>query len=217
MEDDDFNYSLFITTEYYLQSYFKEKRHLKMIPVYPKSKWNFTLISIFLNEMRDFIKKDHFIEELVNDKISYNFEAAYNSSYQISIIISKSLTKDITVEVSEDWLFNDQEWNCNKADFDSNIGSRNRLINSYRNQTHIRFYKKIDVISTSSNSFITYEDISFFSKSEFLVVFNSFSQNITKLGLPKTEDTEMLLQFIDIFCKTQKTIVFNSFDDLSSQ
>lgn len=102
MEDDDFNYSLFITTGFYLQSYFKEKRYLKMIPVYLQSKWNFTLVSIFLNEMRDWIKKVHFIEELVNDKVSYNFEAAYNSSYQISAIISKNFTKDIVVEVSED-------------------------------------------------------------------------------------------------------------------
>lgn len=78
------------------------------------------------------------------------------------------------------------------------------MINSYKNQTHIRFYKTIDVISPSSKSFVTHDNISFLSKSEFSLIFYSFSKNISILGLPKIEDTEMLLQFIDIVCKKTK-------------
>lgn len=91
------------------------------------------------------------------------------------------------------------------------------MINSYKNQTPIRFYKTIDVISPSSKSFVTHDNISFLSKSEFSLIFYSFSKNISILGLPKIEDTEMLLQFIDIVCKKTKKNLFNSFDDLSSQ
>ena len=63
IEDED-ELQLTLATCFYTKIYFMDKKHLRMLSIAPlKEKWNFTTLSNFLNEMTEFVRKDHCIAE----------------------------------------------------------------------------------------------------------------------------------------------------------
>lgn len=210
---DDEDFSLPLSTCFYTKSYFDDPKHLEMLPISLDDKWNFTLISIFLNEMHDFIPKDHCIVHLKNNYVSFNFKSSNNPSYQISINISEDLSKDIIVEASYAWLI--EELEVEESDFESNIGSRNRLLQKPRMQTHVRFFNTITDLSNSSKCLFFHYSISLFSNYDFSKVFHYFVKKISKFGLPLNEDTYMLQNYINIWYPSVEKIYNHSFNDLN--
>lgn len=214
IEDED-ELNLPLATSFYTKIYFMDRKHLQMLPIEPLTeKWNFTLLSIFLNELHEFIKKDHCIVELKNNWVSFNFYSSDNDAYSISVKISKDFSKDIIVEASYSWLIN--KWEVKEYDFESNIGSRNRIIKSYRLQTHIRFFKMFTNLSNASKCIYFRRSILFLSKFDFSKIFNFFVNNISRFGLPLNEDTEILQNYVDIWFPHHEKIYFHSFEELNN-
>lgn len=54
---------------------------------------------------------------------------------------------------------------------------------------------------------MTNDYISFLSKRKFPDIFNSFSESISDICLPRNEDSDIILEYIEIFCKKQNTFV----------
>ena len=112
--------SIFFTTSYYPTKYFQDKRHSKMLPIHTSTKWNYTTVSIFLNELHDFVKKDHCITE-IDGKTVFNFQSSIDSNHQISILISND---GLSVEASYYWLVDC--WKSHSLEMASTFGSRGR-------------------------------------------------------------------------------------------
>lgn len=213
IEDED-ELQLTLATCFYTKIYFMDKKHLRMLSIAPlKEKWNFTTLSIFLNEMTEFVRKDHCIAESKNNYVSFNFQSSENEDYSISVKISKDFSKDIVVEASYLWLIN--EWKAVEYDFASNLGSRNRILKSNKIQTHIRFLKTYNDLSNASKCIYCRHSILFLSKFGFSKIFNYFANNVTRFGLPLNEDTELSLNYVDIWFPHHEKKYFHSFEELN--
>lgn len=139
--------SMFFTTCYYPISYFLYKKHHKMLPLNTSENWNFTFVSILLNELHEFIKKDHCITEK-DGKTFFNFQSSLDARYQISIIVSNGR---LSVEGSYYWL--NEKWNKHNLEVGTRFGSRGRELQNPRFDENIRFYITINNFSNSSKCF----------------------------------------------------------------
>lgn len=70
-----------------------------------EKKWNFHLLSVFLNELNEFIKSDHSFRTKNSNKgkvIKFHFISSLNANFHVFITIT---SEDITVKVSTLFLF----------------------------------------------------------------------------------------------------------------
>ena len=202
--------SMFFTSPYYPTSYFLDKRHSKMLPIFATENWNFTLVSILLNELHEFIKKDHCITEKDGETF-FNFQSSLNSQYQISISVSNNR---LSVEGSYYWL--KDRWNWHKLEMGTKFGSRGRKLQNPRCEEHIRFYITIDNFSNSSKCFYFRRSFILLSQYDFSKIFHYFAKNISELGLKHDEDTDMLLKYINQWCFKKDQIFNRSFSELNA-
>lgn len=186
--------SMFFATSYYPVSYFLDKRHSKMLPIYTSENWNFTLVSILLNELHEFIKKDHCITEK-DGKTFFNFQSSLNARYQISIIVSNDR---LSIEGSYYWL--NDKWNWHKLKMGTKFGSRGRELQKQRFEDNIRFYITINNFSNSSKCFFFRRSFIFLSQYDFSNIFHYFAKNVSEFGLKHDDDTDMLLKYINQWC-----------------
>lgn len=139
-----------------------------MLPFYTSKNWNFTSVSILLNELHEFIKKDHCITEK-DGKTFFNFQSSLDARYQISIIVSNAR---LSVEGSYYWL--NEKWNKHNLEMGTRFGSRGRELQNPRFDENIRFYITINNFSNSSKSFFFRCPFILLSQYEFSKIFHYF-------------------------------------------
>ena len=109
MEEIEKPMTFILTTLYYRPDYlFMNKRSPKKLPVFlAGSQWNFTSISVLLNELHGFIPFDrsYQIKESPNCKvIAFKFQQEDNHEFKISVKISNSINVKISTKmITENW------------------------------------------------------------------------------------------------------------------
>ena len=86
-----------------------------MRPFYTSENWKYILVSILLNELHEFIKKDHCITER-DGKTFFNFQLSLDANNKISIIVSNGR---LSVEGSYYWL--NEKWNKHNLEMEQNL------------------------------------------------------------------------------------------------
>lgn len=181
----------------------------KKIPIYisNKSKWSYTNLMIFLNELNDFITFDHsYVKRTTNQKITkaYFHYRHYDVQKNWHVYITVSLD-DIKVKVSTNFLRD--LWNPESQILESNIGAQNKMKKTFYEQEHIRFYKDY-VYSDSSIDLLNQNPLLLFGKDDFSKIFRNFCKSMKKFGYPQNEDIEMITQFLNIFSFKKKILLF---------
>ena len=105
MDDEEQDY-LILSTLYYRENILKYSRIPTKFPIYPRqiSSWTYTYLSIFLNELHDFVQSAHCFEIKSDGSMIFRFNSLINNSHFIIITIKDDV---IEVEASTTWLY---EW-----------------------------------------------------------------------------------------------------------
>ena len=173
-------------------------------------KWNFTYLSIFLNNLTNYRQKSHgFIKEN-NNSCSFHFYSIDDSRNEISNYISNGL---ITVKVSKFLLI--KLFNIGIKLCATNIGAWNRIKKSYSVAYLLHFSKTYTEFSCGSYCFY-YKNLLFVnSKFDFSKSFHYFAKRICNFGIPFNFDTEQLINYSFLFTK-KKNEEINKIEDLNN-
>lgn len=210
MDDDEQDYVI-LSTLYYRESILDYTRIQTKFPIYPRqiSSWTYTYLSIFLNELHDFVQSAHCFEEKSDGTLIFRFNSYIDNSHFIIITIKDDV---IEVEASTNWLY---KWTKYSQYFYTDEGTGNRKLKKLKIIRKFRFTKVFFNINNSSKAFLNKLSLALYSTLDFSKIFNFFAKKITNYKIKRDEDTEMLFEYKNCFCIPKEQPI-NSFLDLKN-
>ena len=174
MDDEEEDY-LILSTLYYRESILEYSRIPTKFPIYPRQigSWTYTYLSIFLNELHDFVQSTHCFEIKSDGSLIFRFNSFFNKLYFIIITIKDDV---IEVEASTTWLY---KWAKYTQYFYTDEGTGNRQLQTPKMIRYFRFTKVFFCINNSSKAFLNKISLAYYSTLDFSKIFNYFAKKIT--------------------------------------
>ena len=191
-----------VTTLNYLPSYVSTSKNSRKFEIFPKNddmQWNFSKLSVFLNQLTNFHSIDHSFRTK-KQKAKFHFKTEYpNPNLEDGEIFISILDNKIVVKAKLSYLA--VEWFAFHSILNSNIGSQNKSKKTYSDQIHVRFWKSF-ALSSSSQALFYHRSLLFFHDVDFSNVFNYFVNHFKKFEFCKINDKQQIeFLLIKLRCK----------------
>ena len=207
MNETDFIHETEIESEHLLPDQIYGERSLKKLEIFPRAtkRWTYTLLSVFLNELPDFIKplRRAFIVKNEDRSLRGHFTFTCKDIPKYYVIVK--LDQRITVYASTSWLVN--KWTSNSI----------AELSDYRKDKKFRVHPKLQILEfftlkfqemTSGTSCLyTHKPLTYCSIYDFSIIFHYFVKRIFEVGIPVKKDTCSIHEYNDLFINhLQKSI-----------
>ena len=168
--------------------------------------FTFTLLSCFLNEHDDFVKKPDKAYQNADGEQTFKFKHSTEKQYSITVKISDA----IHVFVSTCYLL--AQWVKEEFTAVTMYGSMRRLLKKPKYAKLVVFSKYITEPKQTTQYLYYHSPIMFCSKSDFSCCFRFFASRVKNLD--NIEDTSLIHDYKDVFI-TEKSFSIRSLSELS--
>ncbi|NLZ73129.1 MAG: hypothetical protein GX905_04840 [Bacteroidales bacterium] len=209
--------NLSFKTDYMLWDMFEGKYAPKKVNVFPSNdgKWNYTLLSCFINELGFFVKRGRrtFYERISpKGETIKKFIFEHKDFPNIQVIIQ--IVPFFSVEISTEYL--KAAWEKKHLTFASNIGAGGKTKMKKDTKVHVFYETRIMDPKDGTKALFCHAPLLYYSDYDFSEIFRYFTKRILLMGIPNNDDTCSLFEYADIWLEKESKHV-NSLEILEKK
>lgn len=188
--------------------------------VYPSDStpWNYTLLTIFLNEMACFRRNNSNSCITSRSKLKDNeviqFRFVHNIFSDHKIQVTIFINEEIEVKVTLPFLQNGI-WTLKEKDIKSKQRKGKKERTNSIEQKHYYYEITLVLLNDTSSALYLHLPLLFQSRFKFSDIFHFFAQKIRDITINNTEDTRALREYIELFIKIRNDNTINNLTKLT--
>lgn len=175
----------------------------EIVPKFNEMKWNYTLLTAFLNELQTF-KPVKTSCTKVRDKLGNEFMMFAFEDNDLRIYIK--IRNEIQVSVPKAYILQSPHWIRYEINTMSQIGSQGRETKTLKLKKMI-FYEWRVQPNSGTIALYTHKSLIFNAISDFTLCFQYFSKKFNELHVPNNDDTCSIYEFISMWINDRKTAI----------